>query len=169
MIRMDVGIIGGQKVQFCQALTIEEARECGLPEGVYHYWETEKGEKIFSPFKIISEIQKEISASKFDENNIEAKKNIESFHKRVYDAQRDFVVTTLERTRSQYIKMNAPRALIEQVERQIKEYSNQTVGNPDMDGMYRPGKEEREAIMQSEKEHLLKYYSEEKIREIFGL
>jgi len=164
MIKREIGELGGDKLTYCQAESIDEAQREGFPQGLYFCWEY-KGERIFSPGKIISMVQDSVRNGVFEPQKLINKNDIQKVYNELVSNQKKNIVEQLTKILKRYENENAPKEVIEAIKNTIESYKNQVF--PDRDGIVRPNRKQAESLAGSE-EQLKSIFDSSIIEREFG-
>lgn len=167
MISVKIGMIGNEELTFHQIETTDNLKELGLPDNTFFFWENEKGERILSPYQIISKIQKSFMDGTFDASSLLNAESIRKHYNRLYQTQKNTTIKSLQDLKQEYIKMGAPKDMLTMVDEHIKMYDENFLF-PEMDGSFVPESTEQAAFLSGGIGNLKILYGEDEIKTLFG-
>lgn len=167
MIKQEIGTVKGKKLYILQSEDRDEAKKLGFPDGIFHCWEFENGERIFSPGTIIMMLQDSAKNGQSIGHEILKPEKIKTYYKKLYDKQKLNIINSLKEIKMDLLKRSHNDAQIKIIDEMINSYENNTSPTPDIDGVARLNINEINTLV--DKKHLEEFYSDEEIKEIFDV
>ena len=165
MVKTKVAEIEGKELFYCQLTSQDEAKKNNLPDGIYFFWEY-GGERIQSPWKVVSMIQHACYDGKLQVNKMITPPEIRKHYSSLMQAQQEQLLTALNKTKEIYVKNGMPKQTLDVVDQMIETYSGKEMPCPNIHGRFKPTRRQAERLVG--KETLEKYLNKEQIKESFG-
>lgn len=146
-----VGYLNDQEITFYQCDTLEEAQKAGLPQGVFFYWEID-GARIYSPGELVNLVVLGAPTGVFQQaQHYMNPKALQDYYRALYDAQRNMILTEFKKLEEAYTQdITIPEDVRKAMQTQIettRQFYEKHMPFPDIDGLYKPTKEEAERIV----------------------
>jgi hypothetical protein len=162
MIEQEIGELNGEKILYCQAESIEEARKEQLPEGIFFYWK--KGtERFYSPAAIILMVQQGVEKGTFAPQAMAH--DAHTFYQALIQAQKANLILFLSDSLEKYQQSNLPPQALDAIAGMMQQYKDML--GPDIEGVFTPSRKEAADIAGGE-EALKSYYGDAQLKSIFG-
>jgi uncharacterized protein YpiB (UPF0302 family) len=162
----------GQTLTYHQCLTIEEAKENELPEGIYFFW-TLGSRKIINPLEAVQIVLNAAEDGNLDVQDVLDPRKLKTYYETLHQTQINRVKKSLIDIKKHYtqayaqagLDQNSINEMQKNIDKQLEQYDN--VGFPGIDGLIHPSRKEAEAILGG-KENINKFMSPELQRKVFG-
>ena len=156
MKKTKIGKLSGEDLYYCQLESKEEMAEHKPPHGMYFFWQTGSGEKIYSPAVIIQRVQADVVNGKFDVAALSSPKAMQKHYKKLVETQQNTTVDAFKKLKSHYKKMpNMPKETLKYIDDMIEQFSGE-IPFPNIDGTFQPSRAFAE-----------KWYGEDMLRQIY--
>ncbi len=162
----------GDTLTYHQCISLEEAKENELPEGVYFFW-MHGNRKILNPFEIVQIVLQATKDGSLDVQELLNPKKLKAHYETLHQTQLGRIKESLTDMKTAYTKAYSQggmdQASLNEMQKhldtQIEQFDR--VGFPQMDGLANPNREQAEVILGG-KENVDKFMSPELQKKVFG-